>query len=145
MPPNPTQPTQVGKPAVVPSCLELAPAADAPCSCTSPPPPQTPPPNPPNPLHTQVGKPQSDDPEEESKQKQFKGILNKLTPDNFEKLTAKIFEVGIEQAKTLVGLIDQVRGLEGSADRNWNLATRGASHPAQLPGHWHTPWASAGL
>jgi hypothetical protein len=55
-----------------------------------------------------VGKAISDDPEEESKQKQFKGILNKLTPDNFERLTQKIFDVGIEQAKTLVGLIDQV-------------------------------------
>ena len=34
----------------------------------------------------------TDDPGEETKQKQFKGILNKLTPDNFEKLSEKVRE-----------------------------------------------------
>jgi hypothetical protein len=37
-----------------------------------------------------VGKILSDDPEEEKKQKAFKGILNKLTPDNFEKLQQQV-------------------------------------------------------
>jgi translation initiation factor 4G len=32
----------------------------------------------------------TDDPEEEQKQKAFKGILNKLTPDNFEKLSERV-------------------------------------------------------
>jgi translation initiation factor 4G len=50
----------------------------------------------------------SDDPEEEGKQKAFKGILNKLTPDNFERLTQQLLDVGITEAKTLVGLIGQV-------------------------------------
>jgi translation initiation factor 4G len=55
-----------------------------------------------------VGQTQSDDPEEEAKQKAFKGILNKLTPDNFERLTGQLLEVGITEAKTLVGLIGQI-------------------------------------
>ena len=59
----------------------------------------------------QIGKVRTDDPEEETKQKAFKSHLNKLTPDNFDRLSAKILEVGIEQAKTLRSLIDQVSGL----------------------------------
>jgi len=55
-----------------------------------------------------VGLVLSDDPEEEAKQKAFKGILNKLTPDNFERLTQQLLDVGITEAKTLVGLIGQV-------------------------------------
>ena len=35
--------------------------------------------------------------------------LNKLTPDNFERISTKILEVGIVHAKTLRSLIDQVR------------------------------------
>lgn len=33
---------------------------------------------------------QSTDPEEEKRQKSFQGILNKITPDNFERLTTKV-------------------------------------------------------
>jgi translation initiation factor 4G len=55
-----------------------------------------------------VGLVLSDDPEEEAKQKAFKGILNKITPDNFERLAQQLLDVGITQAKTLVGLIGQV-------------------------------------
>ncbi|KAI8471249.1 MAG: MIF4G domain-containing protein [Monoraphidium minutum] len=55
-----------------------------------------------------VGLVLSDDPEEEGKQKAFKGVLNKLTPDNFERLTQQLLDVGITQAKTLVGLIGQI-------------------------------------
>jgi hypothetical protein len=39
------------------------------------------------------------------------GILNKLTPDNFEKLSQQLLDVGINEAKTLIGLIAQVGGL----------------------------------
>ena len=46
--------------------------------------------------------------EEEKKQRSFKSILNKLTPQNFEKLLEKVLEEGIDQAKTLVGLIGQL-------------------------------------
>eukprot|EP00955_Chlamydomonas_euryale_P032721 344112-Chlamydomonas_euryale.AAC.3 len=55
-----------------------------------------------------IGQTVSEDPEEEKKQKQFKGILNKLTIDNFEKLSVRILEVGIVERKTLEGLISQV-------------------------------------
>eukprot|EP00955_Chlamydomonas_euryale_P024196 255025-Chlamydomonas_euryale.AAC.1 len=55
-----------------------------------------------------VGQQVSDDPEEAAKQKQFKGILNKLTIDNFEKLSVRILEVGIVERKTLEGLINQI-------------------------------------
>lgn len=55
-----------------------------------------------------AGKTITDDPDEEKKQRQFKAILNKLTVDNFERLSEQILDVGIEQQKTLVGLIDQI-------------------------------------
>ena len=37
-----------------------------------------------------AGQSQSEDPDEEKKQRTFKGILNKLTIDNFEKLSAQV-------------------------------------------------------
>jgi translation initiation factor 4G len=46
--------------------------------------------------------------EEEKKQRSFKGILNKLTPENFDKLLDKILEEGIHEAQTLMGLIGQL-------------------------------------
>ncbi len=46
--------------------------------------------------------------EEEKKQRSFKGILNKLTIDNFEKLSSQILDVGIVDRRTLEGLIDQI-------------------------------------
>jgi len=48
------------------------------------------------------------DDEEQKRQRSFKGILNKLTPDNFEKLLEKMLDVGIAEAATLVGLIGQL-------------------------------------
>jgi hypothetical protein len=56
----------------------------------------------------QAGMTVTDDPEEENKQRTFKGILNKLTPDNFERLSQQLLDVGITEAKTLIGLIAQV-------------------------------------
>jgi hypothetical protein len=56
-----------------------------------------------------VGQVVSDDPEEEKKQKAFNGLLNKLTPDNFERILEKMFAIGIIAPKTLRGLIDRVR------------------------------------
>jgi hypothetical protein len=38
----------------------------------------------------------------------LQGILNKITPDNFERLTGKIMEVGIRERTTLEGLIDKI-------------------------------------
>ena len=57
----------------------------------------------------QVGQIQSDDPEEEKKQKAFTAQLNKLTPDNFDRILAKLLDVGVTSANTLKGLIDRVR------------------------------------
>ncbi|KAL4199611.1 hypothetical protein AMTRI_Chr03g52090 [Amborella trichopoda] len=46
--------------------------------------------------------------EEEQKQRQLKGILNKLTPQNFEKLFEQVKEVNIDNAVTLKGVINQI-------------------------------------
>ncbi|XP_024515440.1 eukaryotic translation initiation factor 4G-like [Selaginella moellendorffii] len=46
--------------------------------------------------------------EEDAKQRQVKGILNKLTPQNFEKLFAQVQDLGIETAATLNGVISQI-------------------------------------
>ncbi|KAF5201308.1 Eukaryotic translation initiation factor 4g like, partial [Thalictrum thalictroides] len=45
---------------------------------------------------------------EEAKQRQLKGILNKLTPQNFEKLFEQVKEVNIDNAVTLTGVISQI-------------------------------------
>lgn len=57
-----------------------------------------------------IGKTSTDDPEEEKAQKALKSMLNKITPQNFTKITAQIV-VEIkerEKAKTLQGFIDQI-------------------------------------
>ncbi|CAA0842481.1 Eukaryotic translation initiation factor 4G [Striga hermonthica] len=46
--------------------------------------------------------------EEELKQRQLKGILNKLTPQNFEKLFQQVKEVNIDNVITLSGVISQI-------------------------------------
>ncbi|KAJ1408068.1 MIF4G-like, type 3 [Sesbania bispinosa] len=46
--------------------------------------------------------------EEEAKQRQLKGILNKLTPQNFEKLFEQVKAVNIDNAVTLTGVISQI-------------------------------------
>ncbi|KAK4758698.1 hypothetical protein SAY87_019999 [Trapa incisa] len=46
--------------------------------------------------------------EEEIKQRQLKAILNKLTPQNFEKLFQQVIAVNIDNATTLTGLISQI-------------------------------------
>lgn len=46
--------------------------------------------------------------EEQAKQRQLKGILNKLTPQNFEKLFDQVKQVNIDNAVTLSGVIDQI-------------------------------------
>ncbi|KAI5067404.1 hypothetical protein GOP47_0017932 [Adiantum capillus-veneris] len=53
----------------------------------------------------EVGK-ASDD--EEHKQRQIKGILNKLTPQNFQKLFDQVKDVNIQSAVTLTGVISQI-------------------------------------
>ncbi|WOL09564.1 eukaryotic translation initiation factor 4G-like [Canna indica] len=46
--------------------------------------------------------------EEQAKQRQLKAILNKLTPQNFDKLFAQVREVNIDNADTLTGVISQI-------------------------------------
>ncbi|KAG8664037.1 hypothetical protein MANES_01G273000v8 [Manihot esculenta] len=46
--------------------------------------------------------------EEEAKQRQLKAILNKLTPQNFEKLFEQVKAVNIDNAATLTGVISQI-------------------------------------
>ncbi|XWS77357.1 hypothetical protein CRYUN_Cryun01aG0254300 [Craigia yunnanensis] len=46
--------------------------------------------------------------EEEAKQRQLKGILNKLTPQNFDKLFEQVKAVNIDNAVTLTGVISQI-------------------------------------
>ncbi|KAG7028728.1 hypothetical protein SDJN02_09909, partial [Cucurbita argyrosperma subsp. argyrosperma] len=46
--------------------------------------------------------------EEETKQRQLKAILNKLTPQNFEKLFEQVKAVNIDSSKTLIGVINQI-------------------------------------
>ncbi|XP_020249679.1 LOW QUALITY PROTEIN: eukaryotic translation initiation factor 4G-like [Asparagus officinalis] len=46
--------------------------------------------------------------EEQAKQRQLKGILNKLTPQNFEKLFLQVKEVNIDNTVTLSGVISQI-------------------------------------
>ncbi|KAK9065450.1 hypothetical protein SSX86_014849 [Deinandra increscens subsp. villosa] len=46
--------------------------------------------------------------EEQAKQRQLKGILNKLTPQNFEKLFEQVKQVNIDNADTLSGVIGQI-------------------------------------
>ncbi|MED6112357.1 hypothetical protein PIB30_060960 [Stylosanthes scabra] len=45
---------------------------------------------------------------EEAKQRQLKAILNKLTPQNFEKLFEQVKAVNIDNAVTLTGVISQI-------------------------------------
>lgn len=46
--------------------------------------------------------------EESAKQRLIKGILNKLTPQNFEKLFGQVQEANIDSATTLTGVIAQI-------------------------------------
>ncbi|KAL9175833.1 hypothetical protein ABFS82_02G137900 [Erythranthe guttata] len=46
--------------------------------------------------------------EEQAKQRQLKGILNKLTPQNFEKLFEQVKQVNIDNVITLSGVISQI-------------------------------------
>ncbi|KAJ4847644.1 hypothetical protein Tsubulata_002757 [Turnera subulata] len=46
--------------------------------------------------------------EEQAKQRQLKAILNKLTPQNFEKLFEQVKAVNIDNASTLNGVISQI-------------------------------------
>ena len=56
----------------------------------------------------QIGQVEGDNPEEVKKQKAIKGLLNKITPEKFEKILADIIAVGYETEETESGLIDQV-------------------------------------
>ncbi|XP_074271960.1 eukaryotic translation initiation factor 4G-like [Silene latifolia] len=46
--------------------------------------------------------------EEQAKQRKLKGILNKLTPQNFDRLFEQVKEVNIDNVTTLTGVISQI-------------------------------------
>ena len=56
----------------------------------------------------QIGQVEGDNPEEIKKQKAIKGLLNKITPEKFDKILADIIAVGYETEETESGLINQV-------------------------------------
>lgn len=49
-----------------------------------------------------------DNPEQVKKQKAVKGLLNKITPEKFDKILEDLVSVGYETEETESGLIDQV-------------------------------------
>lgn len=51
---------------------------------------------------------QSDDPEEESKQRSFTSLLNKLTVDNFERIISRMVELKVDEARTLKGFVQKI-------------------------------------
>jgi translation initiation factor 4G len=50
----------------------------------------------------------TDDPEEEKRQKKFKGLINKLTVDNFDAIFETMLEVEVTSVKTLNGFVGQI-------------------------------------
>ena len=56
----------------------------------------------------QAGVVEGDNVEEVKKQKAIKGLLNKITPEKFDKILQDIIDVGYETEQTESGLIDQV-------------------------------------
>lgn len=58
----------------------------------------------------QLGQLASGDEEEERKQRDFKSLLNKLTPEKYQVILQKMVDVGIDTLQTLYGFIDQVTG-----------------------------------
>lgn len=51
---------------------------------------------------------EGDNVEEVKKQKAIKGLLNKITPEKFDKIVQDLIDVGYETEQTESGLIDQV-------------------------------------
>ena len=55
-----------------------------------------------------MGVPQSDDPEEEAKQRQFTSLLNKLTVDNFDRILKRMVDIDVREARTLRGFVKKI-------------------------------------
>ncbi len=53
----------------------------------------------------------TDDNEEERKQKEFKGLLNKITPEKYQTICAKMLNIDVNHPSTLHSLIMQARSL----------------------------------
>lgn len=58
--------------------------------------------------YVQAGVVEGDNVDEVKKQKAIKGLLNKITPEKFDKILQDIIDVGYETEQTESGLIDQV-------------------------------------
>ena len=59
-------------------------------------------------LWMQPGLVEGDKSEESKKQKTIKALLNKITPQNFDKILDGIIDVGYDREETLLGLVNQV-------------------------------------
>ncbi len=83
----------------------------------------------------------SEDPEEEKRQKAFKGILNKLTPDNYERLLEQILavkiahqEVGAERCQGITRMCTgQAVGRPSEREALWRCRPRRRSHLGPRP------------
>jgi translation initiation factor 4G len=51
---------------------------------------------------------QGDDPEEAKRQKEIKGHLDKITPENYERIRDQIIAIDFSNLSTLRGLVEQV-------------------------------------
>lgn len=68
-----------------------------------------------------MGRLMSDDPKEEERQREFKSLLNKLTPEKYQVIFQKMLEVWISSPLTLQGLINQVRCPSPSLESDFAL------------------------
>jgi MIF4G domain len=55
-----------------------------------------------------VGAARTDDPEEETRQRKFKSLLNKLTVDNFDRIFEQMCEIEMTRVATMSAFIDQI-------------------------------------
>ena len=82
-----------------------------------------------------MGQLRTDNPEEEKKQKAIKGLLNKITPDKFEKILGDLVMVGYESEETESGLIAQVGFACGCLPNCWHRRQPGPLWAATLQRH----------
>ena len=85
----------------------------------------------------QIGQVEGENVEEVKKQKAIKGLLNKITPEKFEKILGDIIAVGYETEETESGLIDQVRLWGGTYTTPSHVLFRPyiQGWPCSLPSH----------
>lgn len=63
----------------------------------------------------QVGSVVTDNPEEEKRQKELKSLLNRVTPEKYDTIKARILGVGLQSAVTMQGFVCQVSLCQSTA------------------------------